>query len=109
MVGRGWSSAGLCAAEICKGKAKGDRGHPAQAHPSTSANLHEECYGPVFTQDFDFPETSCKIRSSRDGRYLLATGTYKPRMKVFELDELSMKFARTTDAENVDFQACSPA
>jgi hypothetical protein len=30
-------------------------------------------------------------------------------MKVFELDELSMKFARTTDAENVDFQACPPA
>lgn len=59
-------------------------------------------------QDLDFPEASNKIKSSRDGKYLLATGTYKPRMKVFELDELGMKFARTTDAENVDFEVSLP-
>ena len=57
----------------------------------------------VVRQDFDFPEASNKVRSTRDGQYLLATGTYKPRMKVFDLEELSMKTERVTDSENVDF------
>ena len=54
-------------------------------------------------QDFDFPEASNKVKSTRDGQYVLATGTYKPRMKVFDLEELSMKTERVTDSENVDF------
>lgn len=54
-------------------------------------------------QDFDFPEASNKIKSTRDGQYVLATGTYKPRMKVFDLEELSLKTERFTDSENVDF------
>ncbi|KAI5480785.1 rRNA processing protein Enp2 [Pseudohyphozyma bogoriensis] len=54
-------------------------------------------------QDFDFPEASNKIKSTRDGQYVIATGTYKPRMKVFDLEELSMKTERVTDSENVDF------
>ncbi|KAG0150788.1 hypothetical protein CROQUDRAFT_668395 [Cronartium quercuum f. sp. fusiforme G11] len=59
--------------------------------------------GKSLIQDFDFPEASNKIKSTSDGRYLIATGTYKPRMKVFELDELAMKFDRVTDSENIDF------
>jgi hypothetical protein len=54
-------------------------------------------------QDLSFPEASYKVRTTRDGRYLVATGTYKPRMKVYDLDELSLKFERVTDSENVDF------
>ncbi|GAA5828724.1 hypothetical protein JCM11251_005852 [Rhodosporidiobolus azoricus] len=54
-------------------------------------------------QDFDFPEASNKLKTTRDGKYLVATGTYKPRMKVFDLEELSMKSERVTDSENVDF------
>ncbi|KAH9446009.1 hypothetical protein Pst134EB_023830 [Puccinia striiformis f. sp. tritici] len=34
---------------------------------------------------------------------MIATGTYKPRMKVDELDELALKFDRVTDSENVNF------
>ncbi|KAK4046537.1 Small ribosomal subunit biogenesis [Microbotryomycetes sp. JL201] len=54
-------------------------------------------------QDFDFPEASNKIKSTRDGQFVMATGTYKPRMKVFDLHELSLKTERVTDSENVDF------
>lgn len=54
-------------------------------------------------QDFDFPEASNKIKTTRDGHYVMATGTYKPRMKVYDLEELSLKTERVTDAENVDF------
>ncbi|GAA6001588.1 hypothetical protein JCM10207_006741 [Rhodosporidiobolus poonsookiae] len=54
-------------------------------------------------QDFDFPEASNKLKTTRDGKYLMATGTYKPRMKIFDLEELSLKSERVTDSENVDF------
>ncbi|KAK4049478.1 Small ribosomal subunit biogenesis [Microbotryomycetes sp. JL221] len=54
-------------------------------------------------QDFDFPEASNKIKSTRDGQFVMATGTYKPRMKVYDLNELSLKTERVTDSENVDF------
>lgn len=54
-------------------------------------------------QDFDFPEASNKIKTTRDGQYVMATGTYKPRFKVFDLEELSLKTERVTDSENVDF------
>lgn len=33
----------------------------------------------------------------------MATGTYKPMIKVWELDQLAVKFERVTEAENVDF------
>jgi len=54
-------------------------------------------------QGFEFPEASNKVKSTRDGKSLVATGTYKPQMRVWDLEQLSMKFERHTDAENVDF------
>ncbi|KAI7945900.1 hypothetical protein MJO29_012288, partial [Puccinia striiformis f. sp. tritici] len=62
-----------------------------------------ESTGGLNLQDFDFPEASNKIKSTSDGKYMIATGTYKPRMKVDELDELALKFDRVTDSENVNF------
>ena len=60
-----------------------------------------------WSQDFEFPEASNKIRTSRDGQYCLVTGTYKPRLKIYDLPELSLKSERVTDAENVDFLVLS--
>lgn len=54
-------------------------------------------------QHFEFPEASNKIRTTRDGHHVIATGTYKPQMRVWDLDQLSLKFERHSDAENVDF------
>ncbi|EIN08853.1 hypothetical protein PUNSTDRAFT_113481 [Punctularia strigosozonata HHB-11173 SS5] len=54
-------------------------------------------------QGFEFPEASNRIKTTRDGHHAIATGTYKPRMKVWDLDQLTLKFERHTDAENVDF------
>ena len=54
-------------------------------------------------QDFEFPEASMKGRSTRDGLSLMATGTYKPQVRVWDCEQLSLKFERHTDAENVDF------
>ncbi|KAK9453754.1 WD40-repeat-containing domain protein [Dipodascopsis uninucleata] len=54
-------------------------------------------------QDFEFSEASNRIKVSPDGNYAMATGTYKPQIHVYDFAELSLKFARHTDAENVDF------
>lgn len=44
-----------------------------------------------------------KIKTTEDGEHVMATGTYKPMIKVWELDQLAVKFERVTEAENVDF------
>ena len=58
-------------------------------------------------QDFAFPEAAINIRTTDDGRHAIGTGTYKPMMKVWDLDDLAVKFERVTDAENVDFVVSS--
>ena len=54
-------------------------------------------------QHFEFPEASIRIKSTRDGHHAIATGTYKPQMRVWDLDQLALKFERHADVENVDF------
>ncbi|ODO02887.1 hypothetical protein I350_05728 [Cryptococcus amylolentus CBS 6273] len=54
-------------------------------------------------QDFKFPGQAIKIKTTEDGLHAIATGTYKPMMKVWDLEALTVKFERVTDAENVDF------
>jgi ribosome biogenesis protein ENP2 len=58
-------------------------------------------------QDFEFPEASVKIKYTRDKKYIMATGVYKPQIRVFDLDQLAMKFERHTDCENVTFEILS--
>jgi ribosome biogenesis protein ENP2 len=55
-------------------------------------------------QDFYFPEASLRIKATPDGRHIMATGVYKPQLRVYELAELSLKFERHSDCENVDFE-----
>ncbi|KAF5390066.1 hypothetical protein D9757_003865 [Collybiopsis confluens] len=54
-------------------------------------------------QGFEFPEASNKIKTTPDGTHAVATGTYKPQIRVWDLDQLTLKFERHTDSENVDF------
>lgn len=54
-------------------------------------------------QGFEFPEASYRIKTTPDGHHAIATGTYKPQMRVWDLDQLSQKFERHSDAENIDF------
>ncbi|KAI8818545.1 WD40-repeat-containing domain protein [Fimicolochytrium jonesii] len=58
-------------------------------------------------QDFEFPEASLKIKPTRDGNYIVATGVYQPQMRVYELAQKSMKFDRHQDCENVQFEILS--
>jgi ribosome biogenesis protein ENP2 len=58
-------------------------------------------------QDFEFSESSNKIRVTKDGQYAMATGTYKPQIHVYDFSNLSLKFERHTNTENVDFTLLS--
>lgn len=53
-------------------------------------------------QDFSMPAASSKLVQSKDGRFIIAAGTYKPRIRCFELDQLGMKFERYADADIED-------
>jgi len=58
-------------------------------------------------QDFEFPVAAQRIKASRDGKFIAAVGTYKPQIRMYELDQLSIKFERHLDHEIVDFQILS--
>lgn len=53
------------------------------------------------------PGVSTSVRVSKDGQYVLATGIYKPRLKCFDVNQLSLKFERCFDSEVVTFEALS--
>ena len=59
-------------------------------------------------QDLEMPVVSNRVAVSPDGHYILATGTYKPRVRCFEVEQLSMKFERCFDSEAVTFEVISP-
>lgn len=53
------------------------------------------------------PGVSTNIRVSQDGQYIMATGIYKPRIKCFDVNNLSLKFERCLDSEVVTFEILS--
>lgn len=58
-------------------------------------------------QDFKMPILSNCIKASKDGQYIIATGIYKPRLRCYDVANLSMKFERCMDAEVVQFEIIS--
>lgn len=53
------------------------------------------------------PGVSSSIKVSKDGHYVIATGIYKPRVKCFDVNNLSLKFERCFDSEVVNFEIIS--
>ncbi|KAI8427818.1 hypothetical protein MSG28_002214 [Choristoneura fumiferana] len=58
-------------------------------------------------QEFDMPGVSTSIRASKDGQYIMAAGIYKPRIKCFDVNNLSLKFERCLDSEVLTFEILS--
>ncbi|KAE8421704.1 WD40-repeat-containing domain protein [Aspergillus pseudocaelatus] len=54
-------------------------------------------------QDFEFEEASQCVRVSEDGEWVMSTGTYKPQIHTHHLPQLSLSWARHTDALNTTF------
>uniref|UniRef100_A0A1J3J997 Nucleolar protein 10 n=1 Tax=Noccaea caerulescens TaxID=107243 RepID=A0A1J3J997_NOCCA len=55
-------------------------------------------------QDLKFETATTKIKATPDGEYLIASGTYPPQVKVYELRQLALKFERHLVSEIVDFE-----
>lgn len=53
------------------------------------------------------PGVSTNVRVSADGNFILATGIYKPRVRCYDVNNLSMKFERCFDSEVVTFEILS--
>lgn len=53
------------------------------------------------------PGVSTSLRVSKDGQYIMAAGIYKPRIKCFDVNNLSLKFERCLDSEVVTFEILS--
>lgn len=58
-------------------------------------------------QDFEMPTVSTNVAVSRDGQFVMVVGTYKPRVRCFEVSQLSMKFERCFDSDVVTFDILS--
>lgn len=52
-------------------------------------------------QDFEMPHITDGVICSPDGHYILTHGVYKPRIRCYDVRNLSMKFERCTDSEIV--------
>uniref|UniRef100_A0A8D3DQL0 Nucleolar protein 10 n=1 Tax=Scophthalmus maximus TaxID=52904 RepID=A0A8D3DQL0_SCOMX len=50
-------------------------------------------------QDFEMPTVCHSIKVSRDGQFILAAGTYKPRIRCYDTYQLSLKFERCLDSD----------
>ncbi|XP_040055471.1 nucleolar protein 10 [Gasterosteus aculeatus] len=58
-------------------------------------------------QDFEMPTVCTSIKVSRDGQFILAAGTYKPRVRCYDTYQLSLKFERCLDSDVVAFDILS--
>lgn len=58
-------------------------------------------------QEFDMPDSCGTLRMTPDSQYIIATGTYKPRIKCYEVNNLSVKFERCFDSEVVATEVLS--
>ncbi|CAN9502040.1 unnamed protein product [Ophioblennius macclurei] len=58
-------------------------------------------------QDFEMPTVCTSIKVTRDGQFVLAAGTYKPRIRCYDTYQLSLKFERCLDSDVVAFDVLS--
>ncbi|OAF64646.1 Nucleolar protein 10 [Intoshia linei] len=50
-------------------------------------------------QDLEMPTVSKTVCMTADGNYMIASGTYKPRIRCYDLNEMTLKFERCVDYE----------
>ena len=54
-------------------------------------------------QEFDFPIASGQVTITPDEKYIIASGIYPPRIKVYDTHDLTIKFERGIDSEVIKF------
>eukprot|EP00485_Elphidium_margaritaceum_P003170 CAMPEP_0202687712 /NCGR_PEP_ID=MMETSP1385-20130828/3360_1 /ASSEMBLY_ACC=CAM_ASM_000861 /TAXON_ID=933848 /ORGANISM="Elphidium margaritaceum" /LENGTH=655 /DNA_ID=CAMNT_0049342551 /DNA_START=26 /DNA_END=1993 /DNA_ORIENTATION=+ len=73
-----------------------------------AGNIHSLRYNEAyrrrveFIQDAVFPTSSLQVKMSADGMWMMATGLYPFKLKMFDLSELTIKFERGLESEPID-------
>lgn len=60
-------------------------------------------------QDFEMPAACQRIKVTPDQQFIFASGVHPPQVRVYDVNNLALKFDRHMDAEIVDFQVRGPA
>ena len=55
-------------------------------------------------QDFEFPQSCLSLRQSYDQKFIIATGIYKPQLRIFDLEEMTLKFDRHLTTEPISME-----
>lgn len=59
-------------------------------------------------QDFGCPSACHRIKIAPDEQHIFACGVHAPRVRVYDLHNLSLKFERHFDSEIINFQVRFP-
>lgn len=57
--------------------------------------------------DFQFNTSSQNLEVTRDGNYIVGTGIYPPRLKIFDVNDMALKCERGIDSEIIKFKMLS--
>lgn len=57
--------------------------------------------------DFQFNSSSQNLEVTRDGNYIVSTGIYPPRLKIFDVNDMALKCERGIDSEIVKMKMLS--
>lgn len=52
-------------------------------------------------QDFSMPHVSNLVKVTNDNQYIIAAGTYKPRLRVYDTNQMSMKYEKAMDSHAI--------
>jgi ribosome biogenesis protein ENP2 len=57
--------------------------------------------------DFQFNSSSQNLEVTRDGNYIVSTGIYPPRLKIFDVNDMALKCERGIDSEIIKLKMLS--
>jgi ribosome biogenesis protein ENP2 len=87
--------------DLSSGKSMPEYMEEAKKRKVKLKHLEEYANRIQLIQDFDFAVSAQRVKMSADGRYVMATGVYPPKLKIYETSDLAMKCERGLDSEVV--------
>ena len=52
-------------------------------------------------QEFNMPHVSNLVKVTRDSQYIITAGTYKPRLRVYDTNMMSLKYEKIMDSHAI--------
>ena len=80
---------------------------PTSAMPSLSSRSKGQQEGLSIIHDFGFRISSSDLQISQNQDYIIAGGVYKPTLKIFDVNNLSLKHGRGIDSEIIKLRILS--